>query len=578
MAISVKKYSVLLLLCLSLSTCMFSQNRENTAKQTVLMATQEEDDSIPAVPVLTIGHRTSADSIHMRKLSESYRAEEAAEEEREKEAWIKKASSPEQLRSAMFQKEIDRQAPMLVEPVDPVLPIDPEPTDTLLQHLNPVGEIPMTSNVALSGAFTMTVPIDCYSGIGDAQPHISLVYNSQQGNGIIGMGWGLNGISKINVSYKNIYYDGSAGMPSSGLNGTTSDVYTLDGSRLIRSGSNYVTVSGNVKVAPVPQTRMVGGPDFCSYSPDGSVYMYAQTGIKEYSIISFRDKNGNEVTYTYTNDSPVKLLSKITYAGGKASIEFVYSTTRSDPMTRYFNGYKYSETKRLESIKYKLNGAVIRNYILSYFAAGGLGSLAGSSFMMYGGKFASSTAGTYAFSGLAGGVGAELTGGNFWEGAAVGVMNAGLNHLQSVVGEAGARYYANKKAGYGDMWNNSFVDGKATREVFAWELENGDMIMLPYDKNGLTTSYNDALKVVKIDGERYVQFNGKNYALATHAHTHPSMAGPNAHPIGLSQADLNMQKFIGRPINILYNKGIYSVNGTYNYKAKVWNYKYTGTW
>ncbi len=212
------------------------------------------------------------------------------------------------------------------------------------------------------------------------------------------------------------------------------------------------------------------------------------------------------------------------------------------------------------------------------FAAGGLGSLAGSSFMMYGGKFASSTFGTYAFSGLAGGVGAELTGGNFWEGAAVGVMNAGLNHLQSVVGEAGARYYANKKAGYGDMWNNSFVDGKATREVSAWELENGDTIMLPYDKNDLTTSYNDALKVVKIDGKRYVQFNGKTYALATHAHTHPSMAGPNAHPIGLSQADLNMQKFIGRPINILYNKGIYSVNGTYNYKAKVWNYKYTGTW
>ncbi len=215
---------------------------------------------------------------------------------------------------------------------------------------------------------------------------------------------------------------------------------------------------------------------------------------------------------------------------------------------------------------------------MSGFAAGGLGSLAGSSFMMYGGEFASSTFGTYAFSGLAGGVGAELTGGNFWEGAAVGVMNAGLNHLQSVVGEAGARYYANKKARYGDMWDNSFVDGKATREVSAWELENGDMIMLPYDKNDLTTSYNDALKVDKIEGKRYVQFNGKNYALATHSHTHPSMAGPNAHPIGLSQADLNMQKWIGRPINILYNKGIYSVNGSYNYKAKVWNYKYTGTW
>jgi RHS repeat-associated protein len=67
---------------------------------------------------------------------------------------------------------------------------------------------------------------------------------------------------------------------------------------------------------------------------------------------------------------------------------------------------------------------------LSAFAAGGLGSLAGSAFMMYGGKFASSIAGNYAFSGLAGGVGAELTGGNFLEGAATGLMVAGLNHLQ----------------------------------------------------------------------------------------------------------------------------------------------------
>jgi hypothetical protein len=62
------------------------------------------------------------------------------------------------------------------------------------------------------------------------------------------------------------------------------------------------------------------------------------------------------------------------------------------------------------------------------FAAGGLGSLGGSAFMMS--QFGNSTLGNYAFSGLAGGVGAELTGGNFWEGAAIGLMTTGLNHLQ----------------------------------------------------------------------------------------------------------------------------------------------------
>ena len=63
----------------------------------------------------------------------------------------------------------------------------------------------------------------------------------------------------------------------------------------------------------------------------------------------------------------------------------------------------------------------------SGFAAGSLSSLAGSAFMASG--LSSNPISTYAFSGLAGGVGAELSGGDFWEGAAIGLMDAGLNHL-----------------------------------------------------------------------------------------------------------------------------------------------------
>lgn len=46
------------------------------------------------------------------------------------------------------------------------------------------------------------------------------------------------------------------------------------------------------------------------------------------------------------------------------------------------------------------------------------------------GEFAQSTEGGYAFSTLAGGTGSALTGGNFWEGAAIGMMNFGLNKVQ----------------------------------------------------------------------------------------------------------------------------------------------------
>ena len=212
------------------------------------------------------------------------------------------------------------------------------------------------------------------------------------------------------------------------------------------------------------------------------------------------------------------------------------------------------------------------------FSSGILSSFAGSAFMMYGGQFANSTLGVYAFSVVSGGIAAELTGGNFWEGAAIGLMTAGLNHLQSVTGTAGSKYYSNKKAGYRDMWKNSFVNGKPAREVSAWELENGDLIMLPYDKNNRTTSCNDALTVGRIKGKLHVQFNGEYYPIKTHVHTHPTQASPTAHPIGLSTQDLRMQRTVGNPIHILYNKAIYSIDGTYNYATKVWNYKYIGTW
>ena len=62
---------------------------------------------------------------------------------------------------------------------------------------------------------------------------------------------------------------------------------------------------------------------------------------------------------------------------------------------------------------------------LSSFAAASLGSLAGSGTSSFGSgiQIAGST--------LAGGIGAELTGGDFWRGAAVGATVAGLNHLHT---------------------------------------------------------------------------------------------------------------------------------------------------
>ncbi|EKB60686.1 hypothetical protein [Bergeyella zoohelcum] len=57
-----------------------------------------------------------------------------------------------------------------------------------------------------------------------------------------------------------------------------------------------------------------------------------------------------------------------------------------------------------------------------------MGSLGASGFQAVAGKFAKSTIGTIAFGALSGGIGAELSDGNFWEGAIIGGVVASLNH------------------------------------------------------------------------------------------------------------------------------------------------------
>ncbi len=65
----------------------------------------------------------------------------------------------------------------------------------------------------------------------------------------------------------------------------------------------------------------------------------------------------------------------------------------------------------------------------SAFASGFLGSIGAAAFTAAAGKFASSAVGTIASGAVIGGVGSELTGGNFWQGALIGGVVAGFNHV-----------------------------------------------------------------------------------------------------------------------------------------------------
>lgn len=92
-----------------------------------------------------------------------------------------------------------------------------------------VGAIPGAFDVSPTGAATYTVPIECPVGINGMQPNVSLVYNSQGGNGIAGWGWNIGGLSSITRTGNTLYHDGKIGT----IELTNSDSLMFDGQRLI---------------------------------------------------------------------------------------------------------------------------------------------------------------------------------------------------------------------------------------------------------------------------------------------------------------------------------------------------------
>ena len=77
-------------------------------------------------------------------------------------------------------------------------------------------------------------------------------------------------------------------------------------------------------------------------------------------------------------------------------------------------------------------------------------------------KFAESTVGTVTFGALSGGIGAELSGGNFWQGAVTGGIVAGLNHQMHKIGQQNDLVFSSQREL--DEYINKRIGNKARIE------------------------------------------------------------------------------------------------------------------
>lgn len=271
-------------------------------------------------------------------------------------------------------------------------------------------------NVTESGSASYQIPISVPPGTGGMQPDLALVYNSFGGNGIVGVGWSLAGLSNITVGAANYEQDGYRGAP---IVGAVGNRFLLDGDRLVltRPGPNdYGVEYSNYRKEIDDQTKIISrsvdnkGVDyFQAFTKSGLIYEYGSTVDSQlrftsqgycftcppeeqprgyqtsmWSLNRISDTKGNYIKYNYENyvglgpgggnsGTPASLFPKsIEYTLNDKTgltainvIEFQYEI-REDIIDQNILNTQMRIAQRLNRIVVKSNGNVVREYELIY--------------------------------------------------------------------------------------------------------------------------------------------------------------------------------------------------------------------
>ena len=237
------------------------------------------------------------------------------------------------------------------------------------------------------GAFHDEIPIEvpAFRGI---TPELSLKYDSSARNGWLGVGWSLEGVSRIERASP------GKGAPRY----DASDIFLLDGQELVAcapgsvspsctSGGthstkieNYLRIkstgtgsSSRWYITRKDGTQSVWAPVHgANPGPDGS-WGTADDKIYKWGLSQVIDPKGNVVTYTWAANqfgSAWEYPDSITYNG--TTIKFYYET-RSDN-ERAATGVGFTTVfGRIKTIDVSVSGSRVRSYKLGYQTSGGTG-------------------------------------------------------------------------------------------------------------------------------------------------------------------------------------------------------------
>lgn len=262
--------------------------------------------------------------------------------------------------------------------------------DTRVPDVNlPFGATAGSFNVTPSGAATYQIPIMVPKGLGGLEPQVSIAYNSQSGNGLLGWGCNLTGLSAITRVSKNLYSDNEV----TGLTIDADDRFALDGNRLVLAdaaktyggdGAAYRTENETFSHIVSNGTYGKNSPQsFNVYTKNGTVYKYGSNGgrvlysasgkdaVLAWYLDYVEDVYGNTMSYTYEQNGLFTYLKSITYGTNKggygtiSSVEFFYEQ-RSDPINIHYYPLNGLMDQVLNRVVSKTGDQVFRTYNFEY--------------------------------------------------------------------------------------------------------------------------------------------------------------------------------------------------------------------
>jgi len=251
-----------------------------------------------------------------------------------------------------------------------------------------VGSIMGRPSVNQTGGFTYSIPITVPVGTKGMIPQLSINYNSQSANGILGPGWSLSELRSISRTTPTIYHN----FKDKGVKLNNQDIFTLLGNRCIAlsgqpnggNGTEYRTreetyskiVSHGVEGSG-PQWFEVTKKNGLTYhfgnSADSRVKPASGSTVLSWMISKIEDQNGNYILYEYDTQDDETVLTKISYTGnsitGRApynEILFVYGEKEDKQRIRIAGTYTNNKSV-LKEIIISSEGTMVNKYELDYF-------------------------------------------------------------------------------------------------------------------------------------------------------------------------------------------------------------------